>query len=187
MRQCVLTALILILTGNAYGGENLLRNPGFEEGTEHESLEGWESWGRVFHEAVTPNAGHWSAKLFGNFTGDMNHSGMQQDLPAEAGTAYKGTIQIRHNADDQLTGSNKAWLRIEFRDANGNRISESDSLPFTADARLGAYQQLEVGPATAPAGTVSLRFVLLFEQIADHAGAIFCDDAVLEATPSPNA
>lgn len=177
----------LICLGPSARAENLLKDPGFEFGTDNESFDpAWERFGNVYHEPFTPRSGNWICKLFGNFTTELNHSGIQQDLPAEAGARYRASIYFRHNEDDRLQGSNKGWLRLEFFDAGGQKLDTVDSDPFSADANTERYKEFTIENATAPEGTERVRYVILFEQQSDNApGALFCDDALLETSSGP--
>ncbi len=79
----VLLALlsILVWATAAQAEDNLLQDPSFETGTSSEAFDpAWSKFGNVYHELVTPRMSHWTAKLFGSFTGQVNYSGISQEF-----------------------------------------------------------------------------------------------------------
>ena len=179
----VLLALlsILVWATAAQAEDNLLQDPSFETGTSSEAFDpAWSKFGNVYHELVTPRMSHWTAKLFGSFTGQVNYSGISQEIDAVAGAFYKASVYMRHNSDDKLEGQNEAFLRLEFLSADGEKLQTADSEIMTASTSPDVYKLRTVARTQAPEGSTRLRFLILFVQHGDGApGAVFCDDALL--------
>jgi len=179
----ILAALLSIVLSAAVAqaGDNLLQDPGFETGTDTESFDpAWSKFGSVYHELPTPRTGHWTAKLFGNFSGQVNYSGISQEVDAVAGKSYEASVYMRHNSDDQLEGQNEALLRLEFLSADGEKLQTADSEIITASTAPDVYKLYTVARTQAPEGATRLRFLILFVQHGDGAaGAVFCDDVSL--------
>ncbi len=165
---------------------NLLADAGFEEWAGDPDSPNWAKFGQVFSEAITPRTKHFVVKLFGNFTGASNYSGIYQDVPAVPGRRYEASAHLRQNSKDHLKGKCRAWIKLEFFDeTHTQRLAEFES-PTIVDAKGHAnnYVFLSTGPCPAPRGTVYARFVGIFEQGADNApGAILVDDASLKEIP----
>ena len=71
--------------------QNLLTNGDFDQ--LGGGLAGWGAFGNAFGEpsappAIDPRSGTHVAKMFGNFTGGFNVSGIFQSFPAAAGETY---------------------------------------------------------------------------------------------------
>jgi hypothetical protein len=183
----IIATLMLVTLGLAANApaQNLLADPDFEIGTELDNFEeNWEHYGNCFHEPVTPRSGSRTAKLFGQFTGSANESGIYQYAGAQPGDRFKAGIYLRHNSNDALEGGNHAVLKVEFCDAQYQVLASAASSPLTAESPQDEYQPFEVESEAAPDGTHWVRIHLVFSQADGHApGAVFADDASLEKLP----
>jgi hypothetical protein len=162
---------------------NRLANSGFEDGVVGPGMADWLTFGNVYTEDITPRSGTQVAKLFGNFTGGFNDTGMFQEFPAEPGSEWTFRVFSRHNSGDELTGSqatggNWVVMKIVFRDTDGVE------LPGAAEATIldgtfptDVWIDHEPITATAPAGTVEVEPFLIFFQPAMDGGAVLLDDA----------
>jgi hypothetical protein len=161
--------------------DNLLTDGGFENGADVNSFDpAWSQYGHVFHEPVTPRSGIHTAKLFGNFTGEENYSGIFQDALATPGLSYRAEAFMRHNANDRLAGMNEAFVQLEFRDPNGNVLATHKSTSITPATDTERYELYTTGNVTAPEGAATARFSIVFRQSSDgQPGAVFCDEAAL--------
>ena len=80
-----LIALAIVFTATVSPAQNLLANPDFEAGSS-----GWTTFNNAFIEQMTamgdpcviPQSGNWCGKMFGNWWGSFNVSGMFQEFPA---------------------------------------------------------------------------------------------------------
>jgi len=169
----------------AQTSSNLLADSSFEEWSWDSTSTNWSTFGSASCVAETPRTKKFAVKMFGNFTGQTNSSGIFQDVPATAGKSYEGTAYMRQNPKDDLKGENKAWLKLEFYDADGKQISVAHSLmKLDAKAPSNKYVFITTGPVQAPPATAKARFVAIFSQGPDKArGAVFVDDVSLREVP----
>jgi len=180
------------------GKTNLLFNPGFEL----PGLTNWTSFGAGFNtvlENIADLPVHSDTnmfKVFGQFTGATNISGVRQDVPASAGQSLVANAWMLTPANDPIAGANSAWIEISFRDAATNLLSLYRSTPLTANTPPGLWLNFAVtnrlDPATlaplgsvtnllAPANTHFARCQLTFSQPAAAAGSVLFDDVNLSA------
>ena len=190
MRSTTLSAACVALCALAGAASaNVLVNPGFEAG-----LNGWTPFGNVFAETITPRSGSGDAKMFGNFSGGFNVSGLFQTFSATPGQTWEFSGFVRHNTGDALTGvgaNNPAadnWVvqKFEFRDASNNvtgstELSVLDGQTPT-DQWFGNTLSL-----TAPANTQSIWAFYLYLQPQFAGGAVLIDDTDLHVVPAPTA
>ena len=186
-------------TNLASCGANLLSNPGFESA----SLANWTTYGNpggnVSQQTIANRPvlnGTNVLKLYGQFNGGINQSGIYQDVPAGAGQSFSATGWMLTPSDDQIAGTNVAWLEISFRDAATNVLTLYRSAYVTTNTPPGLWLNFAatnqynpatfalIGPVTnlvAPANTSFMRFRLVFQQPASAAGSVLFDDVQLSA------
>jgi hypothetical protein len=180
----------LCALGTAAGSvcaQNVLVNPGFESG-----LAGWTTFGNVFAETITPRTGAGDAKMFGNFTGGFNVSGLFQTFPAAPGQNWAFDGYFRHNTGDLLVGTgipaggSGNWVisKMEFRDASNNVTGFVESMIFDGASTPDTWQARSIN-LTAPANTTSVWAFLLYLQPQFDGGAVLMDDMSL--VPAPGA
>jgi len=169
--KAAVASLALVATSHA---QNVLQNPSFEsEGAE---AFGWTTFGNVFRERVIPVTGEYSIKLFGNFTGDVNYSGLTQVVPAAGGQEWTIGITGTNASFDAMQGGNRGLIKIEFLSAGGEVLGSSETDVVTAATPVDQRVEASVSTA-APGGTTQARLIILFEQQADGlGGAAFFDD-----------
>jgi len=170
----------------AFPGSTPLNNPSFED--EGGSLAGWDIFSAGFNviaetvnatnNIITPRTGDWECKMFGQFNGSDNESGIYQTLPAEPGQVWEIDAFSRNNSDDPiLPGSNFMTMRIEFFDSDSNVIGTPDEvLILDGNSPLDTWIDNPPLQSTAPANTVSVRPVWTFNQIGFDGGAGHLDD-----------
>jgi len=174
----------LVVSAGAQAPVNLLQDPSFEEALYEPFSTNWATWGGTSCEAVTPRSRTFSAKLFGNSQGKVNHSGVFQDVPASAGKKYIASAWFRQNAKDSLQGENEAWVKLEFWGGKGMIDAVESPTRLRAKGAVNKHVFISTGPVTAPPGTTKARFVAIFKQGADNArGAVVLDDAELREVP----
>ena len=131
-----------------------------------------------------PNSGAQLLKIFA----DGFVQGAFQDFPASEGETYAATIRALSPsaADcpiDNLQGNHLSELHIEYQDANGCLIDVPGgvrtSRQFTSADANTTYQELSA-IGTAPAGTVTARFVILHFDFGGGGGAAYFDDATMQ-------
>lgn len=168
---------------------NLLVNESFEtpgSGAPGNKFAGWTNYGNAFSQTINPRSGAVCAKLFGNFTGTPNTSGVYQEQPTQPGRMWKASAWALHRSADAMQGGNFASIDLEWYNAAGAMISYT-SLPCLDPTRPTDTWILSTHAATAPPNAARVRMILMHVQPAMAAGAVQFDDAVLElASCYPN-
>lgn len=187
-------------------GGNALANPGFEVG----GLANWTTYGNVIGNTLLGSSnnlpvhsGSNTFKVFGQFTGSDNYSGVFRDTATDPGTSYTASGWALTPSGDQIAGGNTAWIEVSFRDALANVLSLYRTAFMTSSTPAGVWLNLAVtnqinpvnstvlGSATnlvAPAGTTFARYQVVFRQPVTAAGAVLFDDLNLslpDATEAP--
>lgn len=164
---------------------NLLTDPSFENGGINGPFsDDWHVWGGATTETVYQRAGNYSAKLWGNNTGDWNYSGFYQDIPAESEGWYEATAYVRQNSDDHIRGENECYLKLEFY--ADDLLKEYKSIrSLHAKSASKQFIMLSTGRVQAPPGTTVARFVIIYSQDPDSSeGAVLIDEASLRKLPT---
>ncbi len=122
--------------------------------------------------------GSFSAKMYGQFTGDFNVCGIFQDLPTTVDQVWDAQAFFQHQTGDTLGVGNRLAMNVEFRASNGDLLEywTVDALTETSPADVWIQQQFS---ATAPDEAVVARMAFLFVQPDIEAGAGYIDDAFL--------
>lgn len=184
--------LILLAGSTALAGDNLLQNPGFEDG-----LNGWSTFGNAFSETAAPPQfvpfeGDGLGVMFGNFTGDFNVSGMFQAFDAAPGSMWALDVYSRHYSGDALFGdgppdSNWAVQKIAFKNADGAEIGAVESIILSGASPTDVWIDNDPIMGTAPDGTTAVEAFLLFLQPFNDGGAAHFDNASFTLVPAPGA
>ena len=177
-------------------GVNLLNNPGFESG----GLANWTTYGAGFNTVlesirnVPVHDGTNVFKLFGQFSGSENYSGILQDRAASPGQGFTASAWVLTPNGDSIAGANTAWIEVSFRDAASSTLALFRSATISASTPVGSWLDLAVtnrlNPTTfaamgsvtnlvAPSGTAFARFQVVFRQPQTAAGAVLFDDLKL--------
>ncbi|GMV98749.1 MAG: hypothetical protein AMXMBFR83_30970 [Phycisphaerae bacterium] len=184
---CAGLALAGLIPAPAVGAQ-LLANPGFDDGGG--SLAGWGAFGNAYSEkpafARSPLG---TGKMFGNFSGGFNVTGLYQQFPAAPGQSFTLDCYSYILSSDALTGvgpPNDNWvvMKIAFFDAGNVEIGFAEQR--IADGTYPQDQWID-NPAVvgvAPAGTVKVGAYLLFLQPAFAGGAVYLDDASFVPEPA---
>ncbi|NOS72528.1 MAG: glycoside hydrolase family 16 protein [Verrucomicrobia bacterium] len=174
-------------------GTNLLSNPGLESG----GLANWSAYGAGFN-TLLENISHVPVhdgtnvfKVFGQFNGIANISGIFQDVPAVAAQSFAANGWVITPTEDSIAGANTAWIEVTFRDASTNTLALFRSTAVSTNSAVGVWLNLaitnQLNPTTfvaigsvtnlvAPAGTAFARFQVTFRQPQSAAGAALFDD-----------
>jgi beta-glucanase (GH16 family) len=143
---------------------------------------GWTKWGNVFTDSDdgrTPLTSR-GIKMFGNFNGQPNASGLwQASADVAPGQVWRVRSWWKHRADDAIAGGNSASISIEWRNAADEFISETLTVALTSASPTNTYREV-IAEGLAPPGTASARVVAKFFQPAQAAGAAYVDDISLE-------
>lgn len=163
-------------------------NGGFDDGAYHlggGSIDTWTSYGNtignvgVSSEAVLD--GEKSLKLYGQFSGSGNTSGVFQGISVTPGEIVEGSLSAFVRSSDSITGtSNWSQMKIEFYSDYGASYGSADFLgelsTIVADGSTpnDSWQQAELG-GVVPTGAVEARLVLEFLQPSAQSGAVHID------------
>ncbi len=212
IKWLVVTSALAVLSLNAAAQTNLLSNPGFESG----NLNGWSTFGAnnsVQSGAGTAHSGTYCYKVYGNFNGSQNYTGIYQDTPAVSGNTYSadGWAYTASSDGGGIHGQDTIWVEVSFRDASYNALALYRSAIVTSNNLAGFggvnnWFDLQITnqcsfsnpsaqillPGTvintvtnlvAPAGTVYVRYQVVFAQGSDNANAsMYFDDLTLNQT-----
>ncbi|MYE46597.1 MAG: hypothetical protein F4X25_07565 [Chloroflexi bacterium] len=153
--------------------QNLLPNGGFEQG-----LVGWAQPAPATLDVVEEptHSGGSAGRVTASGPGSVTLLTQYSRVPVEPGTEH--TLQLAVRDPDGYVRD----VRLEFLDGEGARVAiEASLLPSTPSA---SWQQVEVGPVTAPRDAAYARLVVRAE--ATGAGSAFhVDSAELSAGPAP--
>lgn len=190
MRAMALCLAATCLAAPAALAQNLLTNPGFESG-----LSGWTPFGNAFAEtanppAIVPRTGNGIAKMFGNFSGGFNVTGMFQEFAAAPGSEWEMTGWTRHFSGDSMTGAgapNFNWLvmKLAFFDASNAEVGAAERTVLDGTFATDVWHFSGSLLGTAPAGSVKVQAFFLFLQPGSDGGAAQIDDASLQIVPAP--
>ena len=205
VRRLLGVALAVPLLGRA-ATAGLLSNAGFESNPagETQTLPGWTSYGaNTYGEtgAALARSGTNCLKVFQAFTSAVNYNGVYQDYISGPGAVYAANGWVCTPAGDPLAGQNAAWIEVSFRDANANVLAlyrsplittnalatgafpkgQWNNLPITNQYDPVTYQLTNgVTQLIAPAGTLFLRYQVVFQGDANNSGgAVYFDDLTL--------
>jgi beta-glucanase (GH16 family) len=191
-------AIGLLFTAEARAA-NILNNPGFETG----SLSGWTTFQfNNYVESSTPaHGGTYYYKVYGQYSGTQNYTGIYQDNPSAPGAIYSadGWAYTLGSDGGGIHGQDAIWLEVSFRDASYNALALYRSVVVTSNnlASFGgkntwfdlqitnqcsftnaSAQILFPGTVTntvaslvAPVGTAYVRYQVVFAQGPDNANA----------------
>lgn len=203
-----------LLAGGATGyGVQVLKNSSLEASTSLPEPS-WTAFGvswvnyALLTAPATAHTGNNSFKVYGQFTGGDNWSGLYQDVPTGPGAAFTGDAWANSDAGDGggIHGGDEIWAEVIFFDAANNRVGLYRSTIVSSNniAQFGGYNawfDLAVtnvyDPNTyalvgttnqlvAPANTATVRFQVIFHQTADNAnGSAYFDDFTLNQVAGP--
>jgi beta-glucanase (GH16 family) len=184
--------------------DDILANPGFAAGPT--PLQ-WNIYGaNVYTEtsAAIAHSGTNYLKVYQQFDGAVNYSGVYQDNLSGPGAVYAADGWAYTSASDTLAGQNAAWIEVTFRDANGNVLAlyrsalittnaiASGSFPKSAWRDLPVTNQYDPNTYTvtnhtaalvAPAGASFVRYQITFQGDASNSpGSVYFDDLTLART-----
>jgi beta-glucanase (GH16 family) len=188
---------------------NLLANPGFEydPAGETTTIPGWNPYGGNAYGETSAGQAHSGTnyfKVYQAFNGQINYTGVYQDYISAPGAVYSADGWAYNLSSDQLAGGNIAWLEVTFRDANANILAiyrstliDTNSiatgtfpvntwlhLPVTNQYNPNTYVITNTSATLlAPAGTIFLRYQVVFQGDASYSGgSVYFDDLNLTQT-----
>ncbi|MEM8865417.1 MAG: glycoside hydrolase family 16 protein [Planctomycetota bacterium] len=166
---------------------NLLSNPGFDAAGG--SLDHWDVFGNTIPNVLAnsdlSNDGADSLKIFGQFNGPGNQSGVSQRVPVTEGNLLEAVASTYSPAWDTLVGkSNDVTMKVEFYSEIGatsgssNFLGEVTQLVHDGLSSENTWldHSLEV---VAPEGAVEARLSFIFNQAGNDNGAVWIDSTGL--------
>ena len=163
----------------------VFQNGSFETGGG--SLGSWSTFGNAVSNVSTHNEapaidGSETLKLFGQFNGGLNWSGVEQGISVTAGDTISATASALIRAVDDLVGSNQVTMKFDYYSDFGGKFASPEYLGESSVKLIG-----DAGTAndvweehsltdTVPAGAVEARLVFVFRQDGSDGGAIHIDD-----------
>ena len=163
----------------------MLSNGSFEE--QGGSLAGWSTFGNTIpnvgtHEDAVLD-GEDALKLFGQFTGVTNSSGVSQGITVAAGDEVRADVSRFIRSQDSILGtSNTVTMKIEFFNDFGAlsgtaaMLQQSSLLIANGSSPNNLWNDFEL-LAVAPANAVEARLSLTFRQTSSNGtGAVYVDD-----------
>jgi len=175
-----------------------LANPGFEAGDGNQ-VSDWTCFGNARQATNHARSGAYSLKLFGNWSGPWNASGVYQTLPARPGQRWTLSGYGLNASDDLLAGQNYALMKIVWwsgphgtgemlqpLSGTGALSGENpgiESAMLTNDTPTDSWQFLAAS-GVAPPGTMSVQLLGgLFLQPNNESGAAWFDDLKASVMP----
>ncbi|MGQ0628007.1 MAG: family 16 glycosylhydrolase [Phycisphaerales bacterium] len=148
----------------------------------NQPLTGWATYGNAYSEPIHARTGPRSGKMFGNFTGGPNTTGLSQQIDVQPGQRWRGSGWWFNAQNDRMQGANRAVMKFEWLTSAGAVIGAVESTALDAASARDVHLPASVA-ATAPTGATRLRLSVVFVQPALAAGAAFFDDLLLEQLP----
>ena len=164
-----------------------IENGGFEDNGG--SLAHWSKFGNVINNVSSGNqqvgSGQEALKLFGQFNGENNYSGITQGLTVTAGEELTASASAFIASNDSIAGSgNIVQLKIDYFNKQHGQFGSADFIGAdeinlangsTVNNQWFTRELISV----APAGAVEARVVIVFGQRDNAGGAVFVDDVNL--------
>lgn len=161
------------------------------------SLAHWTTFGKTsFHNISSGNEqiadGAEAFKLFGQFNGSTNYSGIEQGISVSAGDELTLTADALVASNDSLSGTdNECFLKIDYYSEPHGLFGSSDYLgsdsTILANSSTANDQWIPRElTSVAPQGAVEARAVIVYAQRNNAGGAVFADNVQfgLEAEPT---
>lgn len=174
---------VLLALIHSASAANLLTNGGFEtgDGGQPPDPAGWTEYGPdltgerslAYARTGVASAKRWTASNFQEY-------GYYQEFPCVPGREYQATAHLFSPANDPLSGSSYACIRLEFYSSSNQKLTTRESLRLRRPN--GSFQRYSTA-GIAPGGAVKGRFVYAVGAgPAPHGGAAWCDDAEVVET-----
>jgi beta-glucanase (GH16 family) len=171
-------------TKSASGTTLTFENGGFEDNGG--SLAGWSKFGDSINNVSSGNErvgnGAEALKLYGQFNGGDNYSGVTQGITVVAGDELTATASAFVAANDSIAGSsNFVALVIDyFSEQHGEFGSPqylgADSVTLANGNSVNNQWLTQQLNSTAPAGAVEARVGIVYGQSNNAGGAVYVDD-----------
>lgn len=188
-----IAALLVAGIASTASAQNMLANPGFEEG-----YVAWTPFNNCYIETtggdpcINPYEGAWDLKFFGNFWGGFNVSGAFQNFPAVAGDEWTMSCKSYVCPTDPMLGDgppNSCWAiqKIVWFNAENGEIGGVESTIATGLSPTGVWMDNAPIVGVAPEGTAYVQILLLYLQPDGNydGGAVQVDNVVAYQSNGP--
>lgn len=163
-------------------GRYPLLNPSFENGAGVHDFNDWNTYddGNIQSDPVLANArsGNRAVQVWGRYNGQVNSTGIYQDLWAFGGETWQASVWARNRPGDIPQGGNLATLKLEFWDNAGDLLARTQQAILTNSSPTNYNQFIVSG--VAPFATSRARIVMEYTQTNNGAGSVNFDDASLD-------
>lgn len=165
----------------------VFKNGSFE--TQSGSLASWSTFGsipssnpnvRIHNDAVLE--GNAALKLFGQFSGGQNFSGIEQGISVSPGDSLSASLSAFILGSDSISGtSNRVDVKFDYYSDFGGKFGSSTYLGsktvtvVDGDSENDAWIDAELTDV-APAGAVEARLAIVFAQPNNQGGAVYVDN-----------
>jgi beta-glucanase (GH16 family) len=180
-------------TKSAAGPTLTFENGGFE--TNGGSLAHWTTFGNAMTNVSSGNDfvddGSEALKLYGQFSGSDNYSGVEQGISIQGGdeVVIKASSFIS-SMDSILDTDNTVFLKVDYYSENYGLFGSGEYLGTESveiangTSILDAWQDFEL-TSFAPGGAVEARVAIVFAQLNGEGGAVWVDNVSITAIPEP--
>lgn len=182
-----------VYTKSAGGTTLTFENGGFEENGG--SLAAWTKFGDAIDNVSSNNqhirTGSEAMKLYGQFNGSENFSGVTQGISVTTGDELTATASAFVASNDSIAGTgNYAVLKIDYFSKQYGEFGSADYISsdsvLLANGTTANDQWLTRQlTSTAPTGAVEARVVIVFGQPLYDGGAVFVDDVTFAVMSDP--
>ncbi|MEM9410383.1 MAG: hypothetical protein AAGA30_04675, partial [Planctomycetota bacterium] len=159
-------------------------NADFE--TDDGSLSRWSLFGNSGINVSSDNSfafnGSNALKVFGQFNGGENFSGIEQGASVQAGDELQVSARVFMDPNDSLAGTgNQAFLKFDYYNQQYGAFGSSEYIGsdsvLLADGSTPNNQWTQrTLTAVAPSGATEARVAIVFRQPDNQSGSIYVDD-----------
>lgn len=160
-------------------------NGGFEDNggsLAHWTTFGTQTFGNISSGNERISEGSEALKMFGQFNGETNYSGIEQGISVEAGDELSASTEIFIASNDSIAGSNNsAQLKIDYYSKQHGRFGSadligSDSVSLANGSTTNDAWLTRELTSTVPQGAVEARLAIVFAQQNNAGGAVHVDN-----------
>lgn len=181
---------------SATGPTLTFENGGFED--QGGSLAHWSKFGDAINNVSSGHeqlaTGSESLKLYGQFNGATNYSGVEQGISISAGDELFASADAFIAASDSIAGSgNEVYLKIDYYselygEFGSSEYISSEGILLADGSSLNDDWFNRQLFSIAPEGAVEARLAIVFQQQNDAGGAVYVDNVRfgLTAIPEPS-
>jgi beta-glucanase (GH16 family) len=166
-------------------------NGGFEDNGG--SMAFWSKFGDSLINNVSSgnqnvDEGTEALKLFGQFNGQQNYSGVEQGISVSAGDELRASARSFVDSGDSISGTdNVVYLKIDYYSEQYGLFGASEYISSEAIQIANSTTQNDTWLdnellSVVPNGAVEARLAIVFEQNDNEGGAVFVDDVQFEVT-----